>query len=171
MMSHFNLKSLAFYGIAISSVVVLFKVVTAYGNTNLKAPPAMGGFYEINTSNLPQCLPGDSLLLNIQQSGVYLFADLEQNASNIKDVSVNKSRPSLNGRLSNQQFSLNGKIAEGDKCNNSRKIGKDKLMTVVKIQGVVNGEIISGKISFNSTPARDFTATRQPVTEESGKEH
>ena len=76
MMSHFNLKSLAFYGIAISSVVVLFKVVTAYGETNLKAPPPIGGPYRISAQNLPGCLKADTLVLNIKQSGIYLFGSL-----------------------------------------------------------------------------------------------
>jgi hypothetical protein len=34
MMNHLSLKSLAFYGVAIGSVALLFKVVSAYGETN-----------------------------------------------------------------------------------------------------------------------------------------
>jgi hypothetical protein len=37
-MSHFNAKTLSFYGIAIGSVLLLFKTVSAYGETKLKAP-------------------------------------------------------------------------------------------------------------------------------------
>ncbi|QFS47250.1 hypothetical protein GXM_04740 [Nostoc sphaeroides CCNUC1] len=53
-MNHFNLKSLIFYGVAISSVLVLFKTVTVYGENNLKAPPAINGRYRLTLSeNLP----------------------------------------------------------------------------------------------------------------------
>lgn len=64
---------------AISSVVVLFKVVTAYGETNLKAPPAIGGPYRISTQNLPGCLKANRLVLNIKQSSIYLFGSLLPN--------------------------------------------------------------------------------------------
>lgn len=55
-MSHFNLKSLAFYGVAIGSVLVLFKTVTAYGESNLKAPDKIGGIYRLEAQNLPECI-------------------------------------------------------------------------------------------------------------------
>ena len=37
-MSHFKPKSLAFYAMAISSVFILFKVVSEHGEAKLKAP-------------------------------------------------------------------------------------------------------------------------------------
>ncbi len=81
-MSHFNLKSLSFYGVAISSVLVLFKVVSAYGETNLTAAPEIGGTYKIvETQNLPDCLANQALSLTIEQSGVYLFGNLAEQAA------------------------------------------------------------------------------------------
>jgi hypothetical protein len=44
-MSHFNVKSLIFYGTAICSVVTLFTIVTAYGEANLKASRPIDGDY------------------------------------------------------------------------------------------------------------------------------
>ena len=51
-MNHLSLKSLAFYGIAIGSVALLFKVVSAYGETNLKAARQLG---EVIASMLKVC--------------------------------------------------------------------------------------------------------------------
>jgi hypothetical protein len=38
-MKHVKCKTLAFYALTIVPVLVLFKAVTAYGESNLKAPP------------------------------------------------------------------------------------------------------------------------------------
>ena len=55
-MTHFNLKSLTFYGGAITAVVVLFEVVTAYGESNLKAPINIDGRYRLSYTQQPDCL-------------------------------------------------------------------------------------------------------------------
>jgi hypothetical protein len=105
-MSHFNLKSIAFYGIAISSVVVLFRIVSTYGEANLKAPPSIGGSYQINAQNLPECLKSDALVLNIKQSGIYLNGSLLPAKTDVQTATIAEEKPSLNGRLDNQQLSL-----------------------------------------------------------------
>jgi hypothetical protein len=40
----------------------------------------------------------------------------------------------------------------------------------IRIQGVVEGETLAGQIMLNSTPVQ-FTAQREVVIEQSGKEH
>jgi len=76
-MSHFNPKTLSFYGIAIGSVLILFKTVSAYGETQLKAPPHIDGSYQFTQAeNLPSCLQDQQLKLNVDQSGIYLFGNL-----------------------------------------------------------------------------------------------
>ncbi len=76
-MNNLNFKSLGFYGIAITSVLLLFKTVTAYGETNLKAPPVINGSYRLALDqNLSNCQPPEPLILNIQQSGIYFNAFL-----------------------------------------------------------------------------------------------
>ncbi|HCF30241.1 MAG TPA: hypothetical protein DEV81_24275, partial [Cyanobacteria bacterium UBA11049] len=71
MKNHFNFKSLAFYGIAIASVLILFKIVTAYGEKNLKAPVPIEGRYRLNLAqNIPICPQESNLVLDIQQSGI-----------------------------------------------------------------------------------------------------
>lgn len=161
-MSHFNLKSLAFYGIAITSVVVLFKVVTAYGETNLKAPLLMDGSYRLSGENLPGCLKSDSLVLNIKQSGTYLFGTLLPANANAQAVTSAAQKPSLSGRFNNQQLTLDGALPHLKSCNSSQ------VSSRVKIQGNVEKDLLKGQISLSSIPtAAEFTATKEPPVEKS----
>lgn len=170
-MSHFNLKTLSFYGIAITSVVVLFRVVSAYGNANLKAPPPIGGQYRIDAQNLPGCLKSDALMLNVQQSGIYLVGFLLPAKTDVRTATVAEEKPSLSGRLSNQQLSLQGAIPWISSCNNEQADASKGSLSV-KIQGVVNGETLTGQIALSSIPtAAEFTARREAPTEQPGKEH
>jgi hypothetical protein len=106
-MSHFNLKTLSFYGIAISSVLLLFKTVSAYGETKLKAPPNIDGSYEfIQTKNLPQCLQEQQLKLNIKQSGIYLFGNLSIQS---KSTSESVVEIPFNGNFKDNQIMMSGK--------------------------------------------------------------
>lgn len=169
MMSHFSLKSLTFYGVAISSVVVLFKVVTAYGETHLKAPPAIGGSYQINAQKLPGCLKSKVLVLDIQQSGIYLFGALLPAKTDVKTATVAEEKPSLNGRYSNQQLNLEGAVPSVSKCNKAD--GSEGTISV-KIQGIVKGKTLVGKVALSSIPtAVQFTAQREEPVEQSGNKH
>jgi hypothetical protein len=165
-MSHFNLKSLAFYGIAISSVVVLFKVVTAYGETNLKASLPMGGSYPIDAENLPGCLKSDSLVLNIKQSGTYLFASLLPANISAQAITAAVQKPSLSGRLSNQQLDLEGSLPQIKGCNSS------PTPSSVKIQGAVNKDILTGQITLSSiSTTTEFTAKQELPEEKPENKH
>jgi hypothetical protein len=106
-MSHFNLKTLSFYGIAIGSVLFLFKTVSAYGETKLNAPANIDGSYEfIQTKNLPQCLQEQQLKLNIEQSGIYLFGNL---AIQSKSTSESVVEIPFNGNFKDNQIIMSGK--------------------------------------------------------------
>lgn len=172
-MSHFNLKSLVFYGVAIGSVVVLFKVVTAYGETRLKAPPPIGGTYRISTQNLPGCLQSNALVLDIQQSGIYLFGSLLPATINAKTATIAGEKPSLAGSFQNQQLYLEGSIPWIHNCNASVKQANGAAASnSVRIQGVVKGETLVGQMTLNSTPpAVDFTALREAPVEQSESKH
>jgi hypothetical protein len=154
-MNHFNLKSLGFYGVAIGSVVILFNVVSAYGESKLKAPPAIGGSYRLNAQNLPGCLKADNLVLSIQQSGIYLFASLLPGDTNAKLVAIAEERPSLTGKLSNQKVSLSGTVPALPNCGEA-----------IKIQGTIEEKTLTGQMALGSIPdAAAFTAQRQqPAT-------
>ncbi len=118
-MNHFNLKSLIFYGVAISSVLLLFKAVTAYGESNLKAPPSIDGRYHIDLGEkLPNCDNSQVLILNIQQSGIYLNGFLSPVNINAKKKNVaSGTHPSLIGKLNNQKLTLSGQVSKSFFCN------------------------------------------------------
>ena len=117
-MSHFNVKTLSFYGVAISSVLLLFKVVSAYGETKLTAPQNVDGSYQfLQTENLPDCLQGQQLKLNVEQSGVYLFGNLEVASPEVDDDRAVQPKSSqgkgveipFNGSFENNQIIMSGK--------------------------------------------------------------
>jgi len=156
-MHHFSLKSLSFYAIAIGSVLILFNVVSAYGEAKIKAPPAIGGRYRINAENLPKCLQSQALQLDIQQSGIYLYASLEANESNPVEE-MTEEKPSLTGLWQQQQVNLSGLAPYLTGCNQSEVSN----IPVVNLQGRVEGKELIGKMRLNSLPQEfEFTAQRE----------
>lgn len=157
-MSHFNLKSLAFYGIAIGSVTVLFKVVTAYGEANLTTAPAIAGDYRFDATSLPECLKSDALVLTIEQSGVYLSGNLKSDNKPVGGKTTTPEKPSLAGKWENQGLSLSGVVPNLKGCGESTG-GSQK--SLVKLRGIVEGESLKGKISLvENAVATDFMAQR-----------
>jgi hypothetical protein len=156
-MNHLSFKSLAFYGIAIGSVSLLFKVVTAYGETNLKAAPAIAGSYRFDAKSLPPCLKSDSLVLTIEQSGVYLSGNLRSGSSE-GDSEKTEEKPSLLGKWENQGLSLSGAVPNLADCSGSPVRGQNSF---VKLRGIIEKDSLKGKISLrNRAAASDFTAQR-----------
>lgn len=150
MKSHFNFKSLAFYGGAIAFVLILFNVVSTYGIANLKAPPNINGRYQISAQNLPGCLKSETLVLSIQQSGIYLGGSLLPGNSDKEATSVS-ARPSLAGKFEHQQVSLVGKAPQLANCDRP-----------VKIEGKFEGKTLTGQISLAAIPgAVEFTAQQE----------
>ncbi len=173
-MHHFNFKSLTFYGVAIGSVLLLFKVVTAYGENNLKAPPAINGRYRLVFNDLPICEKSDALILDIQQSGVYLNGFLlPVNASADTATATN---PTLTGTLSNQQLSLSGKVKRTIICDlaGSQKMAntrtQDNSFNLVKMQiQRVNKERFTGQMYLSGTnKGIAFTAIPQKALHGNG---
>ena len=168
----FNLKSIGFYAVAIGSVAVLFKNVTAYGETNLKAPPPIAGGYRFSDENLPGCLKSNTLLLRIQQSGIYLSGSLLPINGNQDSEKTTEEKPSLIGKWQNQKLLLSGSLPHVTACNQSANQGKENN-NLVTIEGTVEGENLKGKISLSSSSeVVDFTAQKEAqVNLEKKKEH
>ncbi|HEY9620597.1 MAG TPA: hypothetical protein V6C78_09520 [Crinalium sp.] len=151
MNTHFNAKSLAFYVVAIGFVVVLFSVTTAYGNTHLHAPTAIDGRYSFAASNLPGCLKADKLILNIQESGIYLTGSLLSADADDRIVKIADERPSLTGEWNDQQLTLSGRLSHLKNCDDT-----------VHIQGTVNQNALTGNIRLESaSEVADFAAQRE----------
>jgi hypothetical protein len=165
-MAHFSFKSLAFYGVAISSVLILFKAVTAYGESNLKTSPSIHNRYLLTLAQkLPNCNKSNPLILNIQQSGIYLNASLLPTNTN---ADIEQKLP-LSGILKNNQFSLSGKIDQSILCNNPNS-QKDPINSVtIQIPAVDKGSI-SGQLTVQDIPQTlGFTAVPQTDKEASPK--
>jgi hypothetical protein len=146
-MSHFNLKTLSFYGIAIGSVLILFKTVSAYGESKLKAPPNINGNYQfLPTENLPSCLQERQLTLNIEQSGIYLFGDLTVASKELSEVqnkseSKNTVKIPFSGNFQDDQVVMSGK-GNVSSCDSEMQL---------TIQGKHDGENLVGQIKDDST--------------------
>ncbi|PSF38355.1 hypothetical protein C7H19_05015 [Aphanothece hegewaldii CCALA 016] len=148
---HLDRNHLSFYAIAISSVLILFKVVSTYGENYLKAPLAISGTYQIQSDSLPACLKTQSLPLKIDQSGVFLFAHL----ANI----------TLDGRMKDNQISLTGTPSALSDCSFAQKSN-------LKIQASVTDETLVGEIIWDQTTSKtNFIAKKEVVKESSPESH
>jgi hypothetical protein len=185
MQNHLNLKTLSFYGAMIGSVVVLFKVVSAYGETNLKAPNNLSGSYSVISENLPPCLqsqrltdlniprktPNPVLNLNIEQSGIYVFANLSLTADDhTNNTSAKEVKIPLTGKIKHQEaISLTGK---GNQLKACPQLATNNPQGFPNVQFTPKGkENLTGEIRWNSSsPATIFTAQLQESeTKEEGK--
>lgn len=157
MMSHFNFKSLLFYGVAIGSVLLLFKVVAAYGEANLKAPKPIDGDYRLSLAQKLNCPKSEDLVLTIQQSGIYLNGFLLP--ANAQMSAATEEKPSLTGILRNQQLSLSGTVPSSIFC--SEPVSESG--NVVTIESQLQGENLEGKLSLSRSEIK-FTAQKLAPT-------
>ncbi|MEE3715295.1 hypothetical protein V2H45_00890 [Tumidithrix elongata RA019] len=154
-MSIFTPKLLAFYAISTVGAIALFVGITNYGEKNLKAAPLLVGTYRIEASNLHGCLKERSLLLSIQQSGVYMSGILDIEESTPSDLPTHKaetkSKPSLIGNWQNQQLTLAGTVTKIKECDAQMPIMLKAELVDKNLKGTI---ALSGETS-------NFTALRQ----------
>ncbi|OUL21182.1 hypothetical protein BV372_32020 [Nostoc sp. T09] len=167
-MNHFNLKSLAFYGIAIGSVLLLFKTVSAYGETNLKAPPAINNRYRLTLADdIPNCEKPDALILNLQQSGIYFNASFLPANTDAEIATSNPKNDSLSGILRNKELSLSGKIDRSLLCNIASTQNALVHLATMQMQLVEQGNFTGQLTLRGSTRNFRFTAVPQKAQEKS----
>lgn len=161
-MSHFSSKSLTLYGVAITTVVVVFNIVSAYGESNLKAPPAIKGLYRLETGNLPACLQADGLVLMLEQSGIYLRGQiLPQSAVNSPE-SLGEETPSLNGQWNNQQINLSGSLSQFKDCQKEQ----------VSLKASWQNKTLTGQLNFKIlNEVVKFTGQQEQVKKTSTQTH
>lgn len=169
MLKNLKLKSLAFYGCSIGAVLILFKVVTNYGENNLKAPPSIQGNYLI--TNLPGCAKKQDFILDINQSGIYLSGSLlPENSNKLLERSAEK-KPSLDGRWQDETINLSGLFNTSKLCP-GQQTASTTASKLINIQATVQGETLTGKITFDSMPkAVIFTAKREKTLEKTKDKH
>ena len=169
-MNHFSPKSLAFYGTMIGSVLVLFNIVSAYGEANLKAPPKVSGNYQLTSSDLPDCLRSENLTLAIEQSGRYIAGELSlspqtiatpENASPGVESSPEKKGTKenivLSGLMLSQPFTLSGKTALLGPCPAATSLEE------IHLQLQFQDKNLSGQLHWSEL-AINFTAQKLEPT-------
>ncbi|MBD2580040.1 hypothetical protein [Oscillatoria sp. FACHB-1406] len=159
-MSHFNGKSLAFYGIAIGSVVVLFNAVTAYGETHLTAPPSLGGRYRLQIENLPNCLQKEPKILLVEQSGVYLHGLLLAEQGNLSPEALAEEKPTLSGKWQGKELQLSGAAPLVGSCD------------AVTLKATLQGKNLNGTVRFGSSAdAIAFASEKETVKPKAAQGH
>jgi hypothetical protein len=158
MSNTFNFKFFTISGVAIATVIIIFKTVTAYGENNLSATPLINKTYHLSTTqNLPNCEKINTLVLNIQQSGIYLNASL-QPLTNKTDI----PKPlSLRGLLNNQQLELSGNIDNSIFCQIPEQSNNPTQQITLQISKI-NQKNLHSKITINNlSQTLEFTALPQ----------
>ncbi|MCU0533119.1 MAG: hypothetical protein MUD14_04385 [Hydrococcus sp. Prado102] len=159
MKEHFNLKSLKLYGIMIGSVLVLFKAVTAYGETRLRAPLLVAGNYQIDLQSLPECLGTGNINLNLEQSGIYLFGNLL----------IKEQKIVLDGKFHDGRIFLSGQTNQIAECEISEEPNAKRD---IQIEGRTQDRKFLGEIKWNSSPQGiQFTGTLEEKPVQSELEH
>ncbi|NMG06992.1 hypothetical protein DP117_08905 [Brasilonema sp. UFV-L1] len=153
---------------AISSVLLLFKVVSVYGENKLKAPPTINSNYHLILSEkLPVCEKLNVIFLKIQQSGIYLNGFLVP-ANSTTNSTLSSEKYALTGKLENQQLSLSGKVPRYILCNTPNSQTQANIIPV-KIQlQLAQQEDLVGNINVSHTSkAIGLTAKPQKKNEQS----
>jgi hypothetical protein len=162
-MNHFDLKSLAFYGTMITSVVAIFAVTSHYGESNLKAPAKIDGQYRLSVKDLPGCLKAETLLLSIEQSGLYINGSLLSEKDLTQASTAAKKKPLLTGLFQQSKLELTGKPSL-ESCQNKESTPE------LKIQGSIQKATLQGEILLPSGSVT-FTAKREALKSAAKESH
>lgn len=158
-MSKSHLKThLIFYGATILVVLGLFRLTSAYGESNLKAPPNLNGRY-LSTAALPGCPETSRIAVTIQQSGVYLNGALELQQEGTKPPPLQPEYLTLNGRWQ-QQLTLLGQTNALTTCQNNL------AQANIALQGTITQDpeaVLNGQLSINQAQPWQFTAKREAL--------
>ncbi|MEB3120493.1 MAG: hypothetical protein VKL41_04640 [Snowella sp.] len=165
-MGHFNHKSLTFYGVMIGSVLVLFKIVSVYGENSLKAPPNIAGNYLLENENLPDCLKSEKLSLAIAQSGIYLTGRLSTQNQRIKLNGLLDNASSNQVSRRSQPFSLVGKTEQLGDCPQSA----DNASSNIQLQTQFQNKRLVGQMQWSNLKL-NFTGTHQNLPDKEESTH
>lgn len=159
MRNFFSVKWMSFYGATMLFVMALFSITTNYGEANLKAPTKISGRYRITAKTLPGCLKSESLVLSIEQSGIYLNGALLEADGEIRTQTAAKKKPSLTGLLEKQNLSLSGNLEHLQSC--------EQQNPTVSIDGSVAQDVLKGTLKLESQSVL-FIAKREESEEKKG---
>lgn len=145
-MKQFHAKSIAFYLLTILFVVLLFRLVSHYGE-QLQAPVNVNGRY-ISDRALPGC--SAPFAVELQQSGIYLNGQIVEAAST---ESSSEERPLLSGLLQSQQLVMEGTAAI--EC---------AAAAPVQLQGSIRDAVLQGSVQLGDREPLQFVAQRAAAT-------
>jgi len=142
MSSHFNLKSLTFYGVAIGFVLLLFNVVTAC--TKPKAPAPIDGRYRLSILKICPTVLKDALVLDIEQSGIYLNGSLLPASTDAQRARAGEANL-LEWSIQSSTAEFSWYSSQLNSCNNSfstrnERSFQDNSPILVRIQSRVEGK-------------------------------
>jgi hypothetical protein len=165
-MINFSARSIGLYSLAIGSSIAFFHAIASYGEAHIKAPLAITGRYSIADRNLPNCLQTKQLLLDLQQSGIYLNASLVANSGN--NIAPNTTRPTLSGQLHDRHLNLSGPLPT-TLCPQLTSV---RIVGTIATNGHLQGQIWFTNDRSNVRSASDtseFTATPQSIANETSR--
>ncbi|NKB18303.1 MAG: hypothetical protein HC770_09995 [Pseudanabaena sp. CRU_2_10] len=113
----------------------------------------LGTLYEIESTNLSDCLNSKPLQLTIQQSGLYISGSLQSKDDRNKNKSTSENNLTLKGRWRDGKLSVAGAVTEVEGCDRTQSL---------TITATVKGRRLEGKIAFLSNTS-DFTAQIQEL--------
>lgn len=163
-MGHLKLKTILVYSAVIVSVLALFQGINFIGITQLKAPSKMTGIYDLDLEDDSDCSP-QKIQLNLEQSGVYFFGNINLNSSTDSEEKTTKNFIKINGKLKlPEDLLLSGTIKENSTCFNEQ----NKLVVAIKPviqENEINGYLMVNEKQFN------FKGKLQPETESTESKH
>mgnify|MGYP001279858708 CR=1 FL=1 len=161
---------LAFYGGTVVAVIGLFSVTTRFGATRLNAPPRIDGRYPITTTHLPGCLGEQTVVLQINQSGIFVNGALLPTQAQEGTLQAAAKRPPLTGEFDHQTVWLSGTMPQIPGCqtpNNRSLLGATNLTDeAITIEAKVQGTRLTGTLQLRQASTRtSFTAQRAAPVE------
>jgi hypothetical protein len=147
-------KHLTFYLGAIAFVIILFTLVTSYGEGNLKASIKVEGSYNLESLKSKLNCGEKPLQLIIEQSGIYLNSALIPLTEPRQNPRIQISE--LSGKLDKNQLFLSGK--------------PHICASAIAIKAEFINKTLTGKISANNTTI-DFIATQIDASDSKPKPH
>lgn len=172
-MNRIILKLAVFYGGMLCLVVALFAATARYGEAHLKAADRIQGRYQITYSSLPDCLSPKSVVLEIQQSGVYVNGFFASTKGGDQELRSSEKRPSLTGRWHRGSIQFSGQIDSPDRVGQPPKKNNctSPFPQTVQLEGIVTGKRLQGWVELGNPPIRVNFSALQLAPEASQPRH
>jgi len=153
---------LIFYIVTMATVLGLFQLTSAYGETHLKAPPNLNGRY-LSTSAPPGCPTDRRLALTIQQSGIYLngAAELAQATEKVPTEPIQPEQLTLIGHWRQQQVTLAGHSPALPVCGTTASTVNVEASFQPPATNPATEAALVGQLNLSNTQPWSFTAVRQ----------